>query len=94
MNVPDPGPDPEAQHAKVQGQQHLASALAALPVEQRECLVLCELEELSYKEIARITQVPIGTVMSRLSRPRSTLMGIPFARVSHGERESAPVRPG
>jgi RNA polymerase sigma-70 factor, ECF subfamily len=89
MDAPDPGPDPEAQYAMLQGQERLASALAALPIEQRECLVLCELEQLSYKEIARITQVPIGTVMSRLSRARSALMRIPLAGVSHVERELA-----
>jgi DNA-directed RNA polymerase specialized sigma24 family protein len=41
----------------------------------RECLVLRELEELSYKEVAHITGVPIGTVMSRLWRARQALMG-------------------
>jgi RNA polymerase sigma-70 factor (ECF subfamily) len=88
MDVPDPGPDPEAQYSGLQDREHLISALAALSTEQRECLVLCELEQLSYKDIARITQVPIGTVMSRLSRARSALMRIPLAGVSHAERES------
>jgi RNA polymerase sigma-70 factor (ECF subfamily) len=87
MAVPDPGPDPEAQYAGLQDRERLTSALAALPIEQRECLVLFELEQLSYKDIARITQVPIGTVMSRLSRARSALMRIPLAGVSHDERE-------
>jgi RNA polymerase sigma-70 factor, ECF subfamily len=89
MELPDSGPDPEAQYAGLQDRERLTSALAALPVEQRECLVLFELEELSYKDIARITEVPIGTVMSRLSRARSALMRIPLAGVSHGEREPA-----
>lgn len=48
-------------------------AISALPVVYREALVLRELEELSYKDIARIADVPVGTVMSRLSRARSLL---------------------
>src|SRR5438128_79776 len=48
-------------------------ALEELPVSYREMLVLRELEDLSYKEIARIAGVPIGTVMSRLARGREQL---------------------
>ena len=47
--------------------------VAALPVEQREVLLLREVEELSYAEIAHVTEVPIGTVMSRLARARAAL---------------------
>ena len=43
-------------------------ALDALPAEFREVIVLRELQGLSYREIAEITEVPVGTVMSRLSR--------------------------
>jgi RNA polymerase sigma-70 factor (ECF subfamily) len=48
-------------------------ALAELPIEFREVVVLRELHELSYKEISTITGVPIGTVMSRLARARRRL---------------------
>jgi RNA polymerase sigma-70 factor (ECF subfamily) len=53
----------------------LRAALAGLPGEFREALVLRELEGLSYKEIAEIADVPIGTVMSRLARARRQLQG-------------------
>jgi RNA polymerase sigma-70 factor (ECF subfamily) len=52
----------------------LEQALAALPNDLRECVVLHELEELSYKDIAQVTGVPVGTVMSRLWRARQALM--------------------
>ncbi len=51
----------------------LREAIAGLPIEFREVIVLRELEELSYKEIARIAEVPLGTVMSRLARARERL---------------------
>ena len=51
----------------------LAQALERLPREFREVIVLRELEGLSYKEIADVTGVPVGTVMSRLSRGRERL---------------------
>ena len=60
---PAGGATPEQVHA----------ALESLPAEYREALVLRELEGLSYKEIAAIAQVPIGTVMSRLARARKEL---------------------
>ena len=52
---------------------NLDSALDRLPTEFREVLVLRELEGLSYKDIARVTGVPVGTVMSRIARARDRL---------------------
>src|SRR4029077_16112047 len=51
----------------------LRKALEELPVNFREVLVLRELEGMSYKEIAEITEMPVGTVMSSLSRARDRL---------------------
>jgi RNA polymerase sigma-70 factor (ECF subfamily) len=51
----------------------LQSAIDELPVQVREVILLCEVEELSYEEIAETISVPIGTVMSRLSRARKRL---------------------
>jgi RNA polymerase sigma-70 factor (ECF subfamily) len=79
MELPDPGPGPEAQLAQRQDLEQLDQALAALPIELRECLILCELERLSYKDIARVTGAPIGTVMSRLWRARQALMRLQAA---------------
>jgi RNA polymerase sigma factor (sigma-70 family) len=61
-------------------QQHtvavVRTALEQLPVDFREVLVLRELEGLSYKEIAAVVGVPLGTVMSRLARGRDRLMAV------------------
>jgi RNA polymerase sigma-70 factor, ECF subfamily len=53
--------------------QLVRSAIDQLPVHFREILLLCEVEEMSYQEIAETLSIPIGTVMSRLSRARKTL---------------------
>jgi RNA polymerase sigma factor (sigma-70 family) len=50
--------------------QLVQRAIDALPVHYREALLLCEVEEMSYQEIAEILSIPIGTVMSRLARAR------------------------
>jgi RNA polymerase sigma factor (sigma-70 family) len=50
------------------------AALETLPHEYREVLVLRELEEMSYQEIAQIVEIPVGTVMSRLARGRAKLL--------------------
>jgi RNA polymerase sigma factor (sigma-70 family) len=68
-----PTPDPEACLLRKERAELLRQALAELPLDLREVLVLRELQELSYREIASIAQVPMGTVMSRLSRGRKRL---------------------
>jgi RNA polymerase sigma-70 factor (ECF subfamily) len=69
----DPGASPEELVLQSVDQQGLRKALEDLPVEFREVIILRELEELSYKEIAAIAGVPLGTVMSRLARARKRL---------------------
>jgi len=82
---------PEQNAVRASEARALADALATLPLPYREVLVLRELEELSYKEIARIADIPIGTVMSRLARARALLQRSPLlqaidAQSSGGER--------
>ena len=72
-DIPDSSSGPEAALARRQDLEALDDALNALPVAWRECLILREVEALSYKEMARVMDVPIGTVMSRLSRARQAL---------------------
>ena len=64
---------PEASATRNLERRVLNEAIAALPPQFREVLVLRELEDLSYRDIARIAGAPIGTVMSRLSRARRLL---------------------
>jgi RNA polymerase sigma-70 factor, ECF subfamily len=59
----------------------LQAALEELPVHFREVLLLCEVEEMSYNEISEALAVPIGTVMSRLSRARAALRTIARAKL-------------
>jgi RNA polymerase sigma-70 factor, ECF subfamily len=65
--------DPAAVFARKADCERIDRALAKLPLEFREIVILRELEDLSYKEIAEIVAVPVGTVMSRLSRGRRLL---------------------
>ena len=62
--------DPESLMMESVDSQTLGRLIEQLPAEYREVLLLREVEDLSYKEIAEVTGVPIGTVMSRLSRAR------------------------
>jgi RNA polymerase sigma-70 factor (ECF subfamily) len=72
-NQRDPGPTPEEEVFRKAEIGRLRDAIEAIPEPFREAVVLRDLEELSYAEIAEVTGVPIGTVMSRLSRGRSLL---------------------
>ncbi|WP_211443948.1 RNA polymerase sigma factor [Collimonas humicola] len=71
--VDEIGSDPEALAVRRDDVDLIHRALGALPVEYREVLVLRELEDMSYRDIATVAGVPIGTVMSRLARGRGLL---------------------
>src|SRR6266550_2007317 len=70
---PDPGPNPEQEFHRKAEIERLRAAIEAMPEPFREAVVLRDLEDLSYAEIAEVTGVPVGTVMSRLSRGRAIL---------------------
>jgi len=75
-NRADASLDPEAQLIQQRTVERVRHALETLPTDFREVLVLRELEGLSYKEIAVIVGIPLGTVMSRLARARERLAGV------------------
>jgi RNA polymerase sigma factor (sigma-70 family) len=64
----------------------LQKAIDNLPVHHREILLLCEVEEMSYGEIAEILSIPTGTVMSRLSRARKAVRESLHGQLSDGGR--------
>ena len=73
--------NPELQLMHDADAQMVREGLAELPLEFREVMVMRELEELSYKEIATIADLPIGTVMSRLARGRKRLHSLLATRM-------------
>jgi RNA polymerase sigma factor (sigma-70 family) len=72
-SLDDAEPTPEARLIAKADEQALAQAIAALPNPFREVVILRDINGLSYREIASMTGVPIGTVMSRLARARGQL---------------------
>ncbi len=72
-DVEDTASNPEVLLLKNADRQEIMKAVEELPVEFREAMILRELEGMSYGEIADMTDVPVGTVMSRLARARKRL---------------------
>jgi RNA polymerase sigma-70 factor, ECF subfamily len=78
---PATGETPETLLLARVDRQAIENALEELPLRFREILLLCDVEEMSYKEIADTMSIPIGTVMSRLSRARKAMRELLAARV-------------
>jgi len=76
--------NPERIMIQKDSQRLLHQAMKKLPIEYREVMVMRELEDLSYKQIAEIIQIPMGTVMSRLGRGRKQLAEILAADIENG----------
>jgi RNA polymerase sigma-70 factor (ECF subfamily) len=87
---PDPGLTPEEEVLRKSEADRLRRAIEAIPEPFREAVVLRDLEDFSYAEIAQVSGVPIGTVMSRLARGRSILAKelLPPARVDADQSRS------
>jgi len=87
----DPGPTPEEEVLRRADVDLVRSAIEAIPEPFRETIVLRDLEDLSYAEIAEVTGVPVGTVMSRLSRARAMLAKelLPTVRADGDQSRSA-----
>jgi len=73
LDTVDASPTPEDHLLRLDNQAAVNEALDQLQPTLREVLLLCDVEELKYKDIALVLDVPIGTVMSRISRARRTL---------------------
>ena len=83
--IEDTSPLPPVSLAKKATVEAVREAIAALPVDFREVVVLRELEGLSYKEISEVSGVPLGTVMSRLARARHQLYLLLSDRKQHDQ---------
>jgi RNA polymerase sigma factor (sigma-70 family) len=83
--IEDPAPLPPTSLAKKATVEAVREAIAALPVDFREVVVLRELQGLSYKEISEVSGVPLGTVMSRLARGRHQLYVMLADRKEHDQ---------
>lgn len=74
--------NPETRLLQTLDAQRVRQALEELPIEFREVLIMREMEDLSYKQISTIADLPIGTVMSRLARGRKRLRELLVSRIS------------
>lgn len=82
--VADPAPLPEAALITEEERHRVMAAIAGLPAQFREVLIMREFHDMSYREISDVVGTPVGTVMSRLARARSKLAA------ELGERKTRP----
>ena len=83
---PEISDTPESILLAAREQDKIQAALEALPVHYREVILLCDLEEMSYQEISQALGIPMGTVMSRLSRARKAMRQLLSHRVEGASR--------
>jgi RNA polymerase sigma-70 factor (ECF subfamily) len=76
MDVPDPAPGPDGRLETAQKVRQLEQALAAIAPAHREILLLREIEDMSYEDIARTLNLNLGTVRSRIARARAALLAV------------------
>ena len=86
LELPAASHTPESEILARADRQLVQNALERLPVPFREIILLCDVEEMSYREIAETLTIPVGTVMSRLSRARTAMRQLLASEV----REAAP----
>src|SRR5712671_6955313 len=86
LDIEDTSANAEAVNPQFADADAVRRAIAGLPVEFREIVILREMEGFSYKEIADLAEVPIGTVMSRLARARKLLQKSLAAAFNPGDQ--------
>src|SRR5215467_16169081 len=86
LELPAASDTPESEILARADRQLVQNALERLPVPFREIILLCDVEEMSYREIAETLTIPVGTVMSRLSRARTAMRQLLASEV----REATP----
>jgi len=94
LELADPGASPFDELARGEARSGLEDLLARLTGEHRAVLVLREIEELSYRDIAAVLELPVGTVMSRLARARGELVRLAHAREPGHPRTTPAVSTG
>jgi RNA polymerase sigma-70 factor (ECF subfamily) len=85
LQLVDHREQPDTTAERLQVQQRVRDAIDELPTLLREAIILRELQSCSYAEIAAVTEVPVGTVMSRLSRARARLATLLHDVVDFGD---------